>query len=637
MKTKRNSNWALAILLFSPLAALAGGVVTTCTEAALRAALAGGGTVTFACDGTITLASPITNSLDTVLDASGHQITISGGNAVRVFCVTTNVSFTAVNLTLSDGNSLGGSGILNLGGTVNLTGVTLSGNTATISASNDALSPKASGGAIFNRGGTVNAINCSFSGNSVQTPYSSLYMGPPDTLLYGRTIRNEAGRMSLQSCAFVGNRAIGGGPPISYLPVPGDSVGGGAIHNSGTLTLDLCTLTGNSATDGAAGGLQYMHEGGAGGESRGGAICNEGALTVDRTSLTSNTATGGSGGMGGSGDPLGEPTLDGFLGGSGGGAYGAAIYSRCADSTHSPCGELLVTRSTFANNVATGGAGGDGGGGRTFVDTGGSGARGGNGGSGLGGAVFGLGSLVNCTITLNTGIGAGGGKGGDGASARCCGSGGAGAMGGAGVGAVAGLSVTLTNCTLVQNFGQAGSGGAGGAAGSPPCMSGPPGPSGYAWGGGTIAAMVNTLSASNTPAGGDNFADAKLGPLADNGGSTLTMALLPGSPAIDRGNTSLAPAIDQRGFPRPAGSAADVGSFEYGSVMPNLAISRSGAAGFDFIASGNTGQLCRLLISSDLSSWFPIATSQIGGDGTTLFHDTCAPGRACQFYRVVMP
>ena len=38
--------------------------------------------------------------------------------------------------------------------------------------------------------------------------------------------------------------------------------------------------------------------------------------------------------------------------------------------------------------------------------------------------------------------------------------------------------------------------------------------------------MVNTLIASNTPAGGDTFTDPKLGPLADNGGPTLTVALL---------------------------------------------------------------------------------------------------------------
>ncbi len=144
----------------------------------------GGGAVTFACDGTITLASTITNNVDLTLDGTGHQVTISGGNAVRVFWVNTNVSFTVVNLTIANGSSLGGSAILNVGGTVNLTGVTLSGNTATAcGVNNDALSPKASGGAIFNRGGTVNAANCSFAGNTAMTPYSS-YMGGASTSWY---------------------------------------------------------------------------------------------------------------------------------------------------------------------------------------------------------------------------------------------------------------------------------------------------------------------------------------------------------------------------------------------------------------------------------------------------------------------
>jgi hypothetical protein len=149
--------------------------------------------------------------------------------------------------------------------------------------------------------------------------------------------------------------------------------------------------------------------------------------------------------------------------------------------------------------------------------------------------------------------------------------------------------------------------------------------------------LVNILIASNTPAGGDSFPDPKLGPLADNGGPTLTMALLPGSPAIDAGNTSLAPATDQRGFPRPAGLAADLGAFEYGSVMPALAVSRSGATGLNILASGNAGRPCRLLSSPDLSNWVPLATNQIGSDGTVLFYDNWAPGSACRFYRLVMP
>jgi hypothetical protein len=54
---------------------------------------------------------------------------------------------------------------------------------------------------------------------------------------------------------------------------------------------------------------------------------------------------------------------------------------------------------------------------------------------------------------------------------------------------------------------------------------------------------------------------ADIGPLADNGGPTLTHALLGGSPAIDSADNGLCPAIDQRGEPRDV--ACDVGAFEF--------------------------------------------------------------------------
>src|ERR1035437_9183696 len=84
--------------------ALAGGTVTSCDEASLRAALAGGGTVTFACNGTITLANTLVITNNTVLDASGHSMTLSGGNAVRLFYVEPGVTFCATNLTLANGS-----------------------------------------------------------------------------------------------------------------------------------------------------------------------------------------------------------------------------------------------------------------------------------------------------------------------------------------------------------------------------------------------------------------------------------------------------------------------------------------------------------------------------------------------------
>ena len=56
--------------------------------------------------------------------------------------------------------------------------------------------------------------------------------------------------------------------------------------------------------------------------------------------------------------------------------------------------------------------------------------------------------------------------------------------------------------------------------------------------------------------------DPVLGPLADNGGPTLTHALLGGSPALDAGSLASAPPDDQRGVPRPQGPRVDVGAFE---------------------------------------------------------------------------
>jgi hypothetical protein len=56
--------------------------------------------------------------------------------------------------------------------------------------------------------------------------------------------------------------------------------------------------------------------------------------------------------------------------------------------------------------------------------------------------------------------------------------------------------------------------------------------------------------------------DPLLGPLADNGGPTQTMALLAGSPARGSGSRAYATATDQRGLPRVVGGLIDVGAFQ---------------------------------------------------------------------------
>ena len=161
--------------------------------------------------------------------------------------------------------------------------------------------------------------------------------------------------------------------------------------------------------------------------------------------------------------------------------------------------------------------------------------------------------------------------------------------GGSGLGCLcstnAGLS--LTNCTVAFNTASGGTN------------------QGQMVGGLWLAGgvMVNTLLATNSPGGNAsgpivdaghnlssdascaftnptslNSTDPMLGPLADNGGPTLTMALLPGSPAIGAGDPLSAPPTDQRGVPRPPGLAADIGAYEFVPPGPSLRIQLLDAA-----------------------------------------------------------
>jgi predicted outer membrane repeat protein len=56
--------------------------------------------------------------------------------------------------------------------------------------------------------------------------------------------------------------------------------------------------------------------------------------------------------------------------------------------------------------------------------------------------------------------------------------------------------------------------------------------------------------------------DPRLGLLTNNGGTTLTMLPLPGSPAINSGDNASCPAFDQRGVKRPQGGICDIGAVE---------------------------------------------------------------------------
>lgn len=82
-----------------------------------------------------------------------------------------------------------------------------------------------------------------------------------------------------------------------------------------------------------------------------------------------------------------------------------------------------------------------------------------------------------------------------------------------------------------------------------------------------------SFAAASSPLPGDTLSAAcpLLGPLRDNGGPTLTHALLSGSVAIDHGNNSKDFGEDQRGlatdevplpYPRVSNGVADIGAYE---------------------------------------------------------------------------
>ena len=84
--------------------------------------------------------------------------------------------------------------------------------------------------------------------------------------------------------------------------------------------------------------------------------------------------------------------------------------------------------------------------------------------------------------------------------------------------------------------------------------------------GATLTGDHDLFGWSGIPVPADTFEtdDPGLGPLADNGGPTLTHALRPTSPAINAGNNITGVPVDQRGtgFPRVIGIGADIGAFE---------------------------------------------------------------------------
>ena len=223
----------------APVAAV--GVVTECTEAALRAAVSGGGTISFACTGTITLTSQLEINQDTVIDGGG-SVTLAGNYnyTSRLIMVPAGAALTLNNLTLYRGgrsitSGLDGGAVANYG-RLTINSSTLSNNVGYF------------GGAIFNRGELT--IRDSQLVDNKATFAGAIDAGGTVTIigstLTGNVARNSGGgaiKIGLHGTVLISNSTLAGNYSEGL---------GGAIFNDGHLTLSASTLADNHAKSGSA-------------------------------------------------------------------------------------------------------------------------------------------------------------------------------------------------------------------------------------------------------------------------------------------------------------------------------------------------------------------------------------------------
>jgi hypothetical protein len=337
--------------------------------------------------------------------------------------------------------------------------------------------------------------------------------GPSSSILQGDPAReNGPDRVFLitsETTVTIRGMTIRHGQPT------GDVEDGGGILNQGTLTLEGCIVSDNTARNGGAmynqGTLTLVRCLVSDNDARsGGGIYNDSALTLVNSTVSNNTA-------GRAGDPLRECATGGGIkslqgavtlinstvSGNVSRENGGGIFLACKST-------LELVNSTISSNDATGGSGG-------------------------GICLRGAAEFTNSTITDNHAAGTGGGVYIRGSGER---------------GLIRGW-LNLANTVIANNT-------TGSEYCCEDCMLGE---------NGTIGINSNNLveDGSCSP---DYSGDPLLGPLADNGGETPTHALLRGSPAIDAISViSCTLTTDQRGLTRPIAQAStntpcDIGAFE---------------------------------------------------------------------------
>ena len=470
------------------------------------------------------------------------------------------------NSTRAGGGILNGAGIdvdgvaITGGGSVTLDNVTIQscqvlgkGDTVV----NDHTTLDAWGGGLASLGATGNVIitSSTFSGNSALGGNGGTFNNGNASAGKGGSIYFGGGTLNVDGTRIDNSNATGGnGGNTNAISNQqnggggGAAQGGGAYVAGGTASINNTTFESCAATGGNAGNGQ--NSGNFGGESGGGGLYSLGSTTVTNSTFHLNSSTGGRGG-----DSFGPDCFGAHASFDGGAARGGAIL---ADA-----GNLIINTATFANNSAQGGNGGDGGktnGGGACAQT-----QHGAGGLAFGGAITNNNAatlnIKHATISGNNAQAGNSGVNQGGASlpARDAAEG---TGGGIRVGPGA---VTLENTIIAGNTA------ANGVGANPGAFTPGPNVDGAVTSNGHNLLGIATEATGFTGTGDLTGANPMLAALADNGGPTQTMKLLPGSDAIDAGvaagatfdQRGLARTVDDPGVPDEATSdGTDIGAFE---------------------------------------------------------------------------
>jgi hypothetical protein len=282
--------------------------LSSLNEAALALAIEEGGEITFSTNGTILLTNIISVPTDVIIDGTGHSITISGGGAVHLFGLPAGLNLTLRNLTLANaaGSAIFTQGNLVLenctftnnsggnGGAIYNTGELIVSNSVFANNSASGANP-ACGGAIYNAGATVELDGVIFLNNSVigMPPGTSIsgFQGPPAAGgdACGGAFFSSGGNIHAVNIQAISNAVSGEGVGFDQFTVaasPGPAMGGAMCITGGTASV----LGGVFSNNAAVGGLNGD---GTGGVAEGAGIFNSGSVTLEGCVMTHNTATGG--------------------------------------------------------------------------------------------------------------------------------------------------------------------------------------------------------------------------------------------------------------------------------------------------------------------------------------------------------